>query len=234
MMEQVKGFSVTDEAEEETEDQLPQREQQSVPIRIALYVHTANVVWTLVVLLLGAIPYYHYWGAEVSRLGLIITAPGWVFSYLLTAIANANAREAVSVVCGMVWTIECAALVGFASALLFNIAPLQLIAISFGQSIAIVLYLQLSNSHNVQWRWAVPGMVIATACIWAASIYGFVVEDDWFYALGLALLAIALIVHNAHQLSKSVVYTMNEEGVVRAIMDYYVGDASAIIKRLQT
>ena len=208
-----------------------------VPMRVALYVHTANVVWTLFVLLVGAIPYYHYWGAEVSLVGLMVVAPLWCFSYLIAALAHANSRIITVAVCGAFWTLCSAALVGFASAELFNIAPLQLVAISFAQSIANVIYVQLAGaspaSHEgVNWRWAVPGMAAATVLVWAASIYGFVIEHDWLFAAALAALGALLAAYNARSLAQARNYAMNNADVARAICDYYMGDTAGVIKRL--
>jgi hypothetical protein len=229
-----------DEGERQLSDLVAQASVASVPVRVALYVHMANVVWCLFVLLLGAIPYYHYWGAEASLVGLLVTAPVWAFAYLLTALAHANARQHTAMACGIIWTLASACFIGFISAMLFNIIALQFVAMSFGQSIALVIYLQLAaadatdvGAHGVNWRWAVPGMVVATALVWLASIYGFIVEDDWLFAVGLALLAMLLVAYNARGLSKARDYGISESDVTRAIMDHYVGDLSAIIKRLQ-
>lgn len=206
-----------------------------VPLRVVLYIHTANVVWTLFVLFLGAIPYYHYWGAEMSLLGLVVSGPVWFFVYLLMALAHANSRATTTVICGGIWTACSAAVVGFGSAMLFNIAPLQLVAISFAQSIAIVIYAQAAaHHHDASWRWALPGVAMATLAAWLASIYGFMVEDDWLFALALLLLSVLLAAYNARAISRARDYSVSEADVERAIADYYVGDVAAVIKYLQT
>lgn len=205
--------------------------QLDVPIRITLYTHMANVVWCLTTLLLGAIPYYHYFGNQASGVGLIASAIVWTVLYALMALATANVKMRTALVCAVLWTFASASLAGFACAMLYNISVLQFVAIAFGQSIALIIYVDLSR--KLAWRWAIPCMVLASVLVWAASIYGFIVEDDWFFAGGLVLAAAALVGWNAWRLTKSMDYNMNEEGVVHAILDYYCAPLASVIKRLQ-
>jgi hypothetical protein len=211
--------------------------KQDIPIRIGLYMHMANVIWCLNTLLLGSIPYYHYYGPQASNIGLVVSSISWVVLYVLMTIAVQNNRIRTAIACGVAWTVASAAFAGFVSASLYNIIALQFISIAFGQSIAVVGYLEWARksgdaTNAIRWQWAVPGMVVASVLVWLASIYGFIVEHDWNFAAGLIVCALTLVAWNAWRLTKASDYNMDEDGVTRAILEYYCGWLVVVIKRL--
>lgn len=207
----------------------------SVPIRIAMYIHMGNVIWCMAVLFLGSIPYYYYLGPEISKIGLVASSISFTIFYVLMSLAVAHKRILTGVFCGVIWTLSAAALAGFLSAMIFNVTPLQFVAIAFGQSISVVIYLQLAaktETSGIEWTRAIPGLLTASIAIWLVSLYGFVIEGDWFYAVGLAVLVLILVGYNAWQLSQVRRYSMTESEIERAIMEYYCGVAVDVIKRL--
>lgn len=207
------------------------------PVRIAMYVHLANVFWCVVVLLLGALPYYYYLGVAVTLSGAAVSGLLFTAIYILWSMALANQRIDTAIMCAVPWTLSTAALVGFASATVYNISPLQFVAISLGQSIAMCIYLQSSENKTekgLNWQWSVAALLVATLLVWLASIYGFVVEGDWLYAIGLWGAALLLCAHNVwHLRFRAETYRMEEDGIKTAIMEYYCGYGVACIKRLQ-
>lgn len=205
------------------------------PIRVALIVHFANVIWCLGVVMLGALPYYHYFGAEPSLIGMCIGIGCWLLTFILMSIAIVNQRLSTAIICGALWTMSNAVLAGFLSAMISNIIVLQFFMVSLVQSVAIIVFLQLApkqtsvlEDNRLNWRWTLPGMLVASVLVWLLWIYAFVVEDDWWFGLGLAVMALALIAYNGRRLSLASDYNTSRADLARAIMEYYCGEPVAL------
>lgn len=205
------------------------------PIHVALLVHFGNVIWCIGVVMLGALPYYHYFGEQPSLIGMLVGLGCWILTFALMSLAIANQRLPAALVCAALWTMSNAVLAGFLSAMLSNIIVLQFFMISLVQSVAIIIFLQLApkstsvlEDNRLNWRWTLPGMLIASVLVWLVWIYAFVVEDDWWFSLGLAILALGLIAYNARRLSLASNYNTSRADIAQAIMEYYCGEAVAL------
>lgn len=202
-------------------------------VQVIFYIFTVNAVFTFVAMLLGAIPYYNYFGLHATQEGFILSFTLSVILYWCLSIATFKQATRVGLGILITWFACLMCVAGFLSGLLQEIAPIHFLTVSYGQSIAMVAYTRYSP-RNLDIKWAAVLMGIASFLVCAISLYGFFVENDW--VLG-AILVLAL---SPLLLGYNVLAIMRTEGKydaswdqsVIACLHYYCYDGTALIKYL--
>ncbi len=201
-----------------------------VEIRITFYVHLVNVMFCMFCVLIGAFPYYHYFGRTQSLIGYTVSFIVSLVFYggMIVAIMFDELEHAT--VLAIFW-LPCVALsAGFLSAVIYNITPIQFMLMSMVQSTTVLTIMQLWPYHMV-WYKVAGSACGASIIVWCASIYGFVLEADWGYAVVLIVLgSVVLSIHNARQLIRSVEYNVSKESIIRAVLDHYCYDTFELVK----
>jgi hypothetical protein len=165
-------------------------------------------------------------GKNATILSMIFSSMFLGAFYVLTAFFLRQKHLYLSLVCLGCWLLAGAAFVGFLSALVVNISPIQFVTLCFAQSLAIVVYTRVSIRKMVH-KIAVMAMLGATLVVWLVSIYGFVVENDWMAATVILLLSFFVVIYNHRYLLhvKNAGYSTAWESTAEAIIHYYCMDA---------
>lgn len=202
-------------------DSALQSQLPDVRVQVIYYMFLVNAIFCVGCILVGAIPYYHYFGRRATEYAFIGVAIGWSLTYVLMSFAVFEQYLQVALWIAGLWAILTAAFIGFASALSYNISPIQFMLVSFAQSITMVIYTRLSNRY-VSVVLSGVYMLIASVLAWILCIYGFVVENDWISAGVIAVLAIALVFYNTMQIQNTASrYDASWEKGVTAVLQYY-------------
>lgn len=165
-------------------------------------------------------------GKNATILSMIFSSMFLGIFYVLTAFFLKQKHLYVAIACLGCWLLAGAAFVGFLSALVVNISPIQFVTLCFAQSLAIVVYTRVSIRKLVH-KIAVMAMLGATMVVWLVSIYGFVVENDWMAATVILLLSFFVVIYNHRYLLhvKNGGYNSTWESTAEAIIHYYCMDA---------
>ena len=198
-------------------------------IQIIFYMHAVNMLFTMVCMTFGAIPYYHYFGFTVTRNVFIVSVIIWTVLYVCLCIATHEEHVPTALTLFILWTTATASVTGFLSALSYNISPVQFMALSWAQSISLIIYTRLSP-RNISLNVATGAMVVATLIVWCASIYGFIVEKDWLAACIILGLSLLLVAYNRWRLHKTEGrYDASFTQGVLASLHLYCGDVVELV-----
>lgn len=190
-------------------------------ITLLFYMHTTNLFYTMVAILMAAIPYYDYLGTEATRDGLIASGICAIFLYTGLFTALSFAKKSLMILFGSLWGAAFAIFLGFLSASVYNIAPLQCLLVWWAQSLAMIVYTRLSP-RNVDRGTAVSAMLFASAVVWSASIYAFLIEKDWIVSGVMIVWAALLACYNVWQIANvKDNFGMSWEDVVHVCAQYY-------------
>jgi len=195
-----------------------------IRVTIIFYIFCSNVVFCMGSIFLGAIPYFYYLGAQWTYNGLIISVCGWIVSYI--AMAWCTSRMYVNAIIGanIVWWLFTSAVVGFVSATIYNIAPIQFILISWAQSMVMVMY-TVQSPHNVEIRTCTLLMIGGMVIVWLASVYMFLIEHDWLGGSVILILGGMLVAYNTIVIQRTESrYDASWKEGVRAVSEYYCRD----------
>ncbi len=202
-------------------------------IQTCFYIFTANAFFCLGVILVGMLPYYHYFGPEISLMGFVICISASIPCYVAMAFTLSIGRTHAAIGLACVWWLCIAGVVGFMSAVLYNIVPLQFMLVSMMQSLAIVCFSRQSP-YWMPWGSAALVMLSVTVLVWCASIYAFVIEADWGYAGGMASAAILLIAYNARQIHRSKERKgASWDAIAESVLGYYCFDVLHWMEKMQ-
>lgn len=168
-------------------------------ITLIFYMFTCNLLFTMVAILLAAIPYYDYFGTSATRDGLITTGIAAIFLYVGFMISISFVHRILVIVFGVLWAFSFSLFLGFTAASIYNIAPLQCLLVWWAQSAAMIVYTQLSP-QKMDPSTAASVMLFASAVVWCASIYGFFVENDWIVSAVMLVWACVLCAYNVWQI----------------------------------
>ncbi len=207
------------------------RRNPLVEIQISFYIHMANVVFCLFCLLIAALPYYHYFGRTPSIVGFAVNFGVSLVLYAgIIYLLHTRHFEAVVIV-ALFWLPTVALSIGFLSAIVYNVTPIQFMLMSMIQSITIVSITRTSPDW-MPWYLAAGASLASSAVVWCISIYAFVVEADWVFA-GFLMLAGSLLLaaYNGRQVIRSKTYVMNRESITTAVLHYYCGDVCDLIAK---
>lgn len=200
-------------------------------VRIIFYIFCGNAIFSFGTLLLGAIPYFYYLGLYWTHNGLFISLAAWVILYLGLAFSTSRMYLRVVMGFGLLWWIATSAVVGFLSATIYNISPIQFMAISMSQSVAMIIY-TVQSPHHVETMTCGVLLSLATVIALLFSIYTFTVENDWIASGCLVFLGIALGAYNLMAIQRTEDrYDASWEQSVRAIAEYFCFD---LIEKLGT
>lgn len=196
----------------------------AVSMQVLYYMFTANVLFCTFCMMVGAIPYYHYFGFLTTRNMFGASVTVMVVSYVTVGVLIVLKHVDLALWCLFIWAISMGLLTGFASALTYNIAPIQFMAMWWSQSIAIVAFTRY-NTREINVNKATIAMTIVTLAVWCASIYGFIVEWNWIAAIIIIILALAMVFYNRIQIQRTIGrYDTSWEQGVTAVCQYYCFD----------
>lgn len=198
-----------------------------VRVQIVFYMFAAHMLFCMTAMVLGGIPYYHYFGALDTHHGLWASVGAVFISHALMTAAITHRYVHVAIGAGASFTLAWAFFVGFFCATIYNIAPIQCMAMWWGQAMAMVIYTRLSP-RLISVNKAGAVMTVATLLVWSASIYGFIVEVDWWGAAIILCLSLAMVGYNMTQIEDTENrYDASWEQGVTAVCNYYGCDAVA-------
>lgn len=195
-----------------------------IRVRIIFYIFCCNAIFSMAAMLLGAIPYFYYLGLHYTHNGLLISLSVWAVCLLGLAFCTSRKYWIAAIVFGNVMWIAISGVVGFLSATIYNMSPLQFVGIFWAQSISMIMY-TVQSPHNVEKHMCVILLVGATIVALALSIYTFTVEHDWISVAVLCVLSLALGAYNLlviHRTENR--YDASWEQAVCAMSHYYCFD----------
>lgn len=203
-----------------------------ISVQVLFHVFIANVVFTTGCMLVGAVPYYHYFGYLATRNSFIVFSILWMLSYIGMAVAVIKKHLRVAIGMLLIWWAATASLVGLLSALSYNISPIQFMMLSWGQSISMVCYTRVSPRY-ISTPISALFMIATSTSIWGVSIYGFVVEHDWPFAIAILVASVFLTIYNIRQIENANNrYDASWDQGVTAVCQYYCDDIVYAIKKL--
>jgi hypothetical protein len=208
-------------------EQLP-----DIRVQVIFYMFAGNVAFWTAVLLLAAIPYYHYFGNAATKAGFAVLSCASAVLYVMLALAVSMERAQMALLTLGAFTVAFALLVGVVCAMLYNIALIQLACIYWLQALTVVAYTRVSprviSIPKAGWM-----MAAATVVGWCSAIYGFVVERDWPYAAAIAVLGLAMVPYAHAQMQRTEGrYDASWEQGVMAVCRYYCDDAANALAAL--
>ena len=196
-----------------------------IRVKIIYQIFVSHAVGSMVAMLLAGIPYFYYIGKHESHLALVVCSSAMVFTYIALIFSTLKKYTTLMIACiTMLWF--CAAgVTGFLSATIYNVAPIQFLAVVWAQSIAVIVYCVHSPHHL---ELLVTGILLAGATVITLllSVYSFTVEHDWL-AVGVLVLTSGLLgAYNLLAIERTAVrYDASFEQGVRAVSDYFCWDA---------
>lgn len=164
-------------------------------VQHVFYVHTANVLFTTCAMLMGSIPYFYYLGLGASHAGFFVGIIAWSLTLTILSVSLFTRHIFCAIAALGVLCFASAAMAGFTAAITYTIAPVQMLVVSCGQSIAIVIYTRLSPRHLDPLLIGVVTLAASTL-VWCISIYAFIIESDWLFAGLIFGAAILLMLYN--------------------------------------
>lgn len=192
-----------------------------INITLIFYMFTTALCFTMVGILVAAIPYYDYLGAVATRDGLIGTGIGAIFLYTGLLVSLSFAQKALVITFGIAWGLCFSLFAGFVAASVYNIAPLQCFLVGWAQALAMIVYTRMSP-QKMDVGTAAAVMLFASAVVWCASIYGFVVENDWVVSGVMVVWACLLVAYNVWQIKQiKNKYNLTWEDGVMVCAQYY-------------
>lgn len=212
-----------------------------IRVNIVFYIFTVHSFVSLFCVLIGAIPYYHYFGKTNTINGFIVCICISAFFYLLMAtfvsmsdfLKNDFYFYGAFVV-GAIWIILVAFTFGYFSALIYNISPIQFMFIVWAQSCAVVIYTR-SIRRDLSAFKSAGLMAVAGTLVWCISIYGFVVESDWVAAAVIFLGSVVSLMYNTKQIENTEEenYDSSFEQGAQACFHFYCSDLVRFINKIK-
>lgn len=200
------------------------RKMPDIRVSIIFYIFCCNVVFATGTMFMGAIPYFYYVGLYWTHNGLFISLGGWVVSYMLMTFFTTRMHVHAIIGSGIAWWLCTSAVIGFLSATLYNIAPIQFMILSWAQSLVMVMY-TTHSPHNIDLRVSSGLMALATLLAWLASVYMFLIEKDWIGSILLIIMGALLGAYNLMAIHRTESrYDASWEQGVRACAEYYCFD----------
>jgi len=211
-----------------------------IRVNIIFYIFTVHSFVCLICVLIGAIPYYHYFGKANTTTGFIICLSLSFFFYLLMAILVSSKNFTKNgwifysaFLVGGIWLILSAFSFGYFSALIYNISPIQFMFILWAQSIAVVAYSRTIKKDISMYK-CVGLMAFSGTLVWCFSIYGFVVESDWIAAGVIFCVSLFSLIYNGKQIENTEdKYDASFEQTSLACFHFYCSDLVYIIDSIK-
>lgn len=192
-----------------------------IRVQIIYQVYVCHAVFALMCMLLGALPYYHYFGLIQSKDAMIVFVIGLVVLHWAWGFALHKKAYKTCIALGIAWGFCFIGYIGFMSALLVHIALVQFMAISFAQAISIIAYTRISV-RSISLRYCIVWMTVASLITWGLSVYGFIVEADWAGGIVIGVLSIFSIGYNTWFIhSTQDKYDASFHQGLTAVCDYY-------------
>ena len=192
---------------------------QDVYVTLLFYMFMCNLFLTLGAILLASIPYYNYFGLQLTKEGFLITGCCSIILYVAFFLSVSYKQIKVAMVVGGLWWLSFAFFIGFFCAMIYNIALIQFLLISWAQSAAMIVYIR---SVKMEWYLTLVILSFASMIVWVISIYGFVIENDWIMSGVIASMACLLVAYNMWQL-KNVKgkFDLSYEQSILVCLQYY-------------
>jgi hypothetical protein len=192
-------------------------------LRVTIIYNTflVHLIVLSVCIFLGSIPYFNYLGRHVTHVVLLSFLAFLMLSFLVLCFVVS--RQWTYYIIGTlgVFTVSLCGAVGFASATLYNLSPIQLLIIAWAQSLGIILYTQLSP-HNLEMYKTMAFLFTASIVAWIVSIYTFIVEQEYWQSIVILICAIPLAFYNVYFIEKTNGrFDASFEQGVQAIGEYF-------------
>jgi len=198
-----------------------------------MYIEVQLVYWAFVVAaivylmcgLLGSVPYWVL-DLDETHTAVIVTlcVSAGLFYVLYIAMAVARKKPTLAIYLLVAWAFVAMVFVGSVAAALRILAPLQLMAVGWCQSLSVVIYAHSSPQH-ISPMWAAVWMFLATVVVWGIGIYAFVVESDWAASGVILGLGMALVGYNTFEIRAMLGrtdYTVSYADKVEVAVRYFV------------
>jgi len=202
-------------------------------VQTIFYVFTTNIIVCILCILLGSIPYYDYFGKNPTILSFLFFMTSFLVCYVLMAHFIEQKMLNQSIACLVAWILSGAGFVGFLSALVVNISPLQFVTLCMAQSMCVVVHTRLTV-RKLSIRMVTLTSIAVSLIVWCISIYGFVVEGDWMAATVILLLSFFVVIYNYRFLHMTGImkYDSTWQSSVTAVIHYYCYDATRAIQAI--
>jgi hypothetical protein len=181
----------------EVKQETPSAPIQDVYITLLFYMFSCNIFATLAGIFLAAIPYYDYFGLTATREGALIFGASSIIFYIGFYLCLVYRQTEIAIAFAGCWWVSFSLFIGCVSALIYNIALIQWLLISWTQSLIMIVYIKTTK---IEPYITIASLVTATLAIWIISVYGFIVENDWAMSVVILLFGFALAVYNAWQI----------------------------------
>ncbi len=191
-----------------------------IRIQVICTTFIAHNIASLACLAIG-LPFFFWPMTRSAVVGLIVSCILQLVFYL-TMIFSRKRNPNVSLGAFVGWVLTCGVIVGCASSLLGNIAPIQLMAMIWIESLIIIIYAKRSP-QDISTGWALLYMCIGAVAVWGIFIAEFVIERDWISGTIILLLGLGCAVYHAFQLRMSEVHLFNAswEDMILSIAHFY-------------
>jgi len=192
------GSPLMEEIKETKQDSIniPIAPIQDVYITLLFYMFSCNIFVTLGGILLAAIPYYDYFGLTATREGALIFGCSAVVFYIGFYLCLLYRQTEVAIAFAGCWWASFSLFLGCVSALIYNIALIQWLLISWSQSLTMIVYIKTTK---IEPYITIAILVTTTLAVWMISMYGFIVEGDWAMSIVILFLSFALAAYNMRQ-----------------------------------
>lgn len=212
-----------------------------IRVNIVFYMFCVHSFISLFCVLIGAIPYYHYFGKTNTINGFIIALSLSLFFYLCMSICVSMKNFLTSDLYfygafffGAIWVLLAAFTFGYFSALIYNISPIQFMFILWAQAAAVVIYTR-SIRRDISVYKCMGLMAFAGTAVWCVSIYGFVVESDWIAAAIILIGSIISLMYNTKQIenTEDMNYDSTFEQGAQACFHFYCSDLVNVMNKIK-
>jgi hypothetical protein len=172
--------------------------------------------------LLFALPIYYL--ATDRAVAIVFLCAGCVGQsvayFVMIFLRRRHVRIAISVYA--VWVVCWVFIVGPIAVLTGNVAPFQLVAMIWAESMVVIVYTKVSP-RMISARFAFVYMLIAAVVIWGIFIWAFVIDHDWDAGLIILSFGMVCAIYHANQISVSEEhnYGMSWNDTVLSIIQFY-------------
>ena len=187
----------------------------AIHVQITLILFLTNATIAFSTLTLGMAPY-----------SLLRLLPKQIALYVFISLISTNVllyllmiwlKNAPSII---IWASSLILTMGSLCAVLDDIAPLQIAAIIFAQSILVALYTIISPRHIKPWLASLL-MIMVGVGVWAIGIYAFIKQADWISAGIIFGLITIFAIYSSIQILYADRYTLSYNNITQAITNFY-------------
>lgn len=203
-----------------------------VRIQLVCNIFIVNSVVTLVWIAI-TLPFFS-WGG-FARIVLIAACVLQLAFYLAFVFMREFKQPPVAIcIVWLCWVVTMGIAFGAVTSLLGNVAPLQLEAMLWVQSLVVIVYTKRSP-REISAPTAFLCMCIGTMVVWAVCVAEFVVEHDWTSGTVILVVAIFCALYSAHGIRESEVHQYNAswDDLLAAIVQFYGEPVIQLLRKIR-